>query len=879
MCASRCALPGSTARRARRFVTALAALIAGLAITAGAAATDAPLLPAAGFATPDGFLVDPGRRAAIFGDAHGGLEVWAWPLQLITGYRVDFVPEGATSTIAGSLLLRAVAVYPDRIVRRYVGADFVVDETLIVPLHEPGALIRFQVTGRGRVDILVHFRPSLNLMWPAALGGQSTVWDAALDGYVIREPLHGFAATITSPEVVRHDASRNDVRAPNDGLALTLRPRAAAAGTRVAALAVFLPPAHAVDLAGAVRQFLGAAAAAPAHTTEHERQLLARSLQIDTPEPAINAALTWATIALDQAWVCNPTLGCGEVAGYGPSRPGRRPQYAWFFAGDGLTAVDAWVAAGDLARARDELNFILKYQDPRTGMIWHELTQSASFIDWRRSYPYMFVHVDITFQFLAAVERYVRASGDDRFLHEHWPEIRAAYRYCRALVDPVTRLPRIPAGKEDVDEQHHLSDSLSLSAAWIDASGAFARLAARAGDAALASDARHANAAARRAVAGRYWDPATRFWMPGRTLTGQAISGRWQSGPASLLGAPVFDAAQTKRLLDRLASADFQTDWGVRSLAADAPDYDPNLYSSGSVWAIGTAGVADGFWRAHRPAEAFAMWQALAGWSQADAPGHMDEVFAGDLYHPERESVPAQTWSSAGFLESAVHGLLGLDVAASAHTLSFAPYLPPDWPGISVRHVAVGASRISLHLKREAGSLVLDVTDAGPAVDLDFSPSLPVGARLIDARLDGTPVKAQSTRYAEETRAHVLLHIAAGRRRCVLRYAGGVSVMPIVVAPNAGDPSRAPRLVAFRLDGARLRARVDVRSDAHPAAAFDLATPWQPMGVDGGSVRALGPDRYRIYVDSPAAGGEVGYRRAAVVVHLAVAPTAAGRTH
>ena len=73
------------------------------------------------------------------------------------------------------------------------------------------------------------------------------------------------------------------------------------------------------------------------------RKLLGSTLRIETPDNAVNQQLAWAQIALDQAWVCNSVLGCGLVAGYGPSRDARRPQYAWFFAGDGLIAINALV--------------------------------------------------------------------------------------------------------------------------------------------------------------------------------------------------------------------------------------------------------------------------------------------------------------------------------------------------------------------------------------------------------------------------------------------------------------------------------------------------------------------------------------------------------
>ena len=162
----------------------------------------------------------------------------------------------------------------------------------------------------------------------------------------------------------------------------------------------------------------------------HYAQLLANTLRIETPDHAVNQQLAWAQIALDQAWVCNDVLGCGLVAGYGPSRDARRPQYAWFFAGDGLIAVDALVNSGDYDRAKQELAFIAKYQDARTGMIWHELSQSADPADWATKYPYMFVHVDITFHYLITVEHYVSASGDTQFLQQNWPGLEAAYRYC-----------------------------------------------------------------------------------------------------------------------------------------------------------------------------------------------------------------------------------------------------------------------------------------------------------------------------------------------------------------------------------------------------------------------------------------------------------------
>ena len=134
----------------------------------------------------------------------------------------------------------------------------------------------------------------------------------------------------------------------------------------------------------------------------------------------------------------NPNLGCGLAAGYGPSRIARRPQYDWFFAGDGMVDLPVMLAAGQYTRGREELEFILKYQDQKTGMIWHELSQSAGWIDWNR-YPYMFVHVELTFDFLSAVEQYFSVTGDRDFLVAHWPAIQSA---CLANVRRACQLNR-----------------------------------------------------------------------------------------------------------------------------------------------------------------------------------------------------------------------------------------------------------------------------------------------------------------------------------------------------------------------------------------------------------------------------------------------------
>ena len=298
----------------------------------------------------------------------------------------------------------------------------------------------------------------------------------------------------------------------------------------------------------------------------------------------------------------------------------------------------------------------------------------------------MFVHVDISFQYLNTVEEYVAASGDKSFLQDHWKSVQAAYRYCQSLIDPTDGLPHIPAGKEGGDEQDRMSDELTLSSSWIAAATSFSDMAAWMGDATGAAAARKASAKARESAAKRYWDPQQRFWIDGFSPTGREILNRSASGDV-VIDQHLFSESQEQSLLDELASPNFQTDWGTRSTSTASGVFNPDSYAKGSVWAVGTASGATAFWDDHRPATAFAIWSGLVPWNSLNSLGHMDEVLAGDSYHEQTESVPEQTWSSASFFHTAVRGLLGLQVDGVTRRVVFAPHIPADWNTVEVRDV------------------------------------------------------------------------------------------------------------------------------------------------------------------------------------------------
>src|SRR5205823_5493253 len=87
---------------------------------------------------PSRFISAHGRRAALFGYSENGLEAWAYPPQLLHGYRVSFRQQAAATEIAGQAVLRRITYSPQAVTRAYVGPDLVVREELFVPLELPG---------------------------------------------------------------------------------------------------------------------------------------------------------------------------------------------------------------------------------------------------------------------------------------------------------------------------------------------------------------------------------------------------------------------------------------------------------------------------------------------------------------------------------------------------------------------------------------------------------------------------------------------------------------------------------------------------------------------------------------------------------------------
>jgi hypothetical protein len=163
----------------------------------------------------------------------------------------------------------------------------------------------------------------------------------------------------------------------------------------------------------------------------------------------------------------------------------------------------------------------------------------------------------------------------------------------------------------------------------------------------------------------------------------------------------------------------------------------------------------------------------------------MHEVLAGDYFHEELESVPEQTWSSASFFTTAVNGLLGLQIDGVSNRLTFAPHLPPGWTPITLRHLRVRGSEITINMVQSIDQLRLRMQNEGAPVQTVFHPEVPFGTRSIVATLE---------QNLQDTHARVEFTLPHGSALLTLGCLGGVVIMPAPPQPVISDPGAAIKL-------------------------------------------------------------------------------------
>jgi glycogen debranching enzyme len=141
--------------------------------------------------------------------------------------------------------------------------------------------------------------------------------------------------------------------------------------------------------------------------------------------------------------------------------------------------------------------------------------------------------------------------------------------------------------------------------------------------------------------------------------------------------------------------------WGIRTLSALHPKYNPYSYQNGSVWPHDNAIIAIGFKRYGFHAEANRIARAICGSASYFLSNQLPELYAGIAHEPGSfpvqyigANVP-QAWA-AGTPFALMQAILGIRPDAPNGKLYVDPTLPAWLPDLELRDLRMGAHLFSI---------------------------------------------------------------------------------------------------------------------------------------------------------------------------------------
>jgi glycogen debranching enzyme len=214
-----------------------------------------------------------------------------------------------------------------------------------------------------------------------------------------------------------------------------------------------------------------------------------------------------------------------------------------------------------------------------------------------------------------------------------------------------------------------------------------------------------------------------RFWMEESGTFALALDGAKQQVPTiasnagHLLWSRVPGPEQAARLAERLLQDDMFSGWGIRTLSASHPVFNPMSYHDGSVWPHDNALVALGLGLYGRRVEA---GRVLGGLYEAAAQmdsRRLPELFCGMQRAPGMRPVlypvscSPQAWASGAFF-MLLQAVLGLFPEAPAGVLHVRdPVLPAFLRDLTISGLPVGRSRVSLQFRRHRDRTLVNLLE------------------------------------------------------------------------------------------------------------------------------------------------------------------------
>ena len=210
-----------------------------------------------------------------------------------------------------------------------------------------------------------------------------------------------------------------------------------------------------------------------------------------------------------------------------------------------------------------------------------------------------------------------------------------------------------------------------------------------------------------------FWDEASGFYaycLDGNKAKVLTVA----SNPGHLLLSGIVPAERAPRVVRRLMQPDMWSGWGIRTLSAEHPSFNPFSYQNGSVWPHDNGLIAFGFKRYSFHAEAAQVARDVSGAASYFMLHQLPELYAGvardGINFPVQyvgANVP-QAWA-AGTSFMLLQAMLGFQPEAHLGILYLDPWLPAWLPDITLYDLRIGREIFDIRFERLQGDVTVTV--------------------------------------------------------------------------------------------------------------------------------------------------------------------------